>query len=370
MGFSKPTLLCGRSIFRFAAVALFASALAAGCGDDDDEEGTGGSSGRGGSAGTAGRDGSAGTSGKGGTSGTGGMSSGGTAGSGGSAGSDASAGTGGSSPDGGAEAGDAGIATLSVETHSTLGEVVAANGKTLYIYGGDTPGGTNTDSGAPTAPAGGCTANCLRPFYSGSTDVTDGLSAADFGDFDRGGNLQATYKGWPVYTSDGDSAPGDANADGQDDLWHAVTVPFYSVVTMRRVVTYGGDAGVPITYLADGKGLALYIFTDDTPAADGGAPLSACGSPNCLRAWPPTAPLGSTGKIVSSVSRSDFDAFTWTPPPRDGGATPGPIDHMVYKGWPIYYWWRDYVPGETTGQCRSGGTWLVAEINGNWGVCE
>ncbi len=54
-----------------------------------------------------------------------------------------------------------------------------------------------------------------------------GLSASDFGSFDRGGGvLQSTFKGWPVYTYLGDAAPGDVNGDGTALKWFATKLPF------------------------------------------------------------------------------------------------------------------------------------------------
>jgi predicted lipoprotein with Yx(FWY)xxD motif len=200
--------------------------------------------------------------------------------------------------------------------------------------------------------------------YNAEWSVRGGLARRDFTEFTRADSQkQLAYKGWPLYTSDSDTRPGHTTSDGMEKLWHAVATPFYTVIIRRSTVAEAdNDAGAPYsyTYLADGAGRSLYMFWHDTPA-DGGPPTSGC-SRNCIRAWPPTE-VGNL-KIVSSLSRADFDALTWTPIQRDGGPPPREIDQLVFKGWPIYYWWRDYVPGDTTGHCA--GDWSLAEIDGDF----
>jgi len=346
--------------------ALLACALAVGCGDDEDDDGGGG---RAGSSGSGGRGGSSGSGGTGGLAGSGGN--------GGNAGQDASAGSGGDGGGAGGQggidgdSGDASSETVFEVRRSTLGDVVAANGRTLYFFGGDVPGGADAtpDAAASSAtPQANCTTGCLPPFYSASFSVRNGLARRDITEFTRGDSqMQLAYKGWPIYTSSSDTLPGQTSSDGMGKLWHAVATPFYSVVIRSSTVTEQRDAGVApysYTYLADGKGLSLYMFWDDTPAADGGAPVSGC-SGRCLNRWPPME-VGDL-KVVSSLSRSDFDILTWTPDYGDAGPPSGQIDQLVYKDWPMYYWWRDYAPGQTYGHCVR--KWSLAQIDGDFTDC-
>lgn len=370
-----------RSIGRIVLPAMTITALFIGCGDDDDDNaGTGGNAGTVGKGGAGGKGGTAATGGSGGTAGTGALAgtggSGAAGGKGGSGGQDASIdGSAGTSTDGsagtatdGGENDDASIlesATASVETSTKLGDVVAANGKTLYFFGGDIPAGNSTaDGGAFVEASDHCTENCLTPFYAKTIHVTDALLLSDFSEFtNHYGHRQITYMGWPVYTAPIDSAPGDTKADGIDKLWHAVKTPFYKIVVRRSVVVEQMEGGTtyPYTYLADGKGRSLYMFWDDTPA-DGGDPVPSCQN-KCLIAWPPISPLDLT--IVSSLSRKDFSSVNWTPLVPDGGDPDASkaIDQLVYQGWPIYYYQKDYDPGDTAGHCYK--RWCLAEISGD-----
>ncbi|HEY6555875.1 MAG TPA: hypothetical protein VI072_01325 [Polyangiaceae bacterium] len=355
-----------RSISVVFSGALLACSLAAGCGDD--EEGNGGRGGRGGSGG---RDASAGSGGGGGLAGGGGSS--------GSSGADASAGTGGTAGDAStSEAGDFGDAEagpparMELRSTSKLGTVLQANGRTLYFFGGDAPAGENThpEAGvASTSAQANCSSDCLRPFHAGSLSLGFGMSRLDFGEFKRrDGQWQSTYRGWPLYSADTDTAAGQLTADGQDKLWHAVAVPFYSVIIRRSTVSQRRRDASPstyeYTYLADGAGMSLYMYWDDLPAADGGRAVSGC-SGNCLVRWPPKH--HGDLKIVSSLSASDFGFLRWTPDYEDAGPPVGEMDQLTYKGWLMYYWVRDYAPGNTTGHCVP--EWSLAEIDGNFTDC-
>lgn len=343
---------------------ILACAAAAGCGDDEESGangGRGGGGGRGGSAGVAGG------------------GAGGTGGSGGSAGEDASAGTGGVDGDASApEAGDSGDveagppARMELRNTSKLGTVLQANGRTLYFFGGDAPAGENThpEAGAPSTSAqANCSSDCLRPFHAGSLSLGFGMSRLDFGEFTRrDGQKQTTYRGWPLYTADTDMAAGQLTADGQDELWHAIAVPFYSVIIRRSIVSQRRRDASPstyeYTYLADGAGMSLYMYWDDLPAADGGRAVSGC-SGNCLVRWPPTH--HGDLKIVSSLSASDFGFLRWTPDYEDVAPPVGEMNQLTYKGWLMYYYFRDYTPGNTTGHCVP--EWSLAEIGANFTDC-
>lgn len=174
-----------------------------------------GSSGEGpGEAGAAGSAGAAGEAGSesGGTGGTGGS----TAGTGG---------TGGANAGSGGAGGTAGASTAFTLQTTSIGQVIgAANNRTLYVFKNDTPG-----AGA-TAPVSACSGNCLGLwpiYYANPVTVPAGLSASDFGSFDRGaGVLQSTYKGWPLYFYSLDAKAEDVKGDNFGGNWFAAKVPF------------------------------------------------------------------------------------------------------------------------------------------------
>jgi predicted lipoprotein with Yx(FWY)xxD motif len=105
------------------------------------------------------------------------------------------------------------------------------------------------------------------------------------------------------------------------------------------VATPSGPAAVDVSqnatlgsFLVDSKGMTLYLFTKDTPNT------SACYS-GCEKAWPPlltngapTAGTGVTASMLGTTVRTD-------------GTT-----QVTYNGFPLYYWAKDKVAGDTTGQ--------------------
>lgn len=97
---------------------------------------------------------------------------------------------------------------------TSLGEVVVdGEGMTLYMFDKDTQGG---DTSA-------CTGACLQnwPPLIASDDepagdgVTGQLSTIETAD----GEQQVTLNGWPLYYFAGDSAAGDVNGQGVQDVW-------------------------------------------------------------------------------------------------------------------------------------------------------
>jgi predicted lipoprotein with Yx(FWY)xxD motif len=99
-------------------------------------------------------------------------------------------------------------------------------------------------------------------------------------------------------------------------------------------------------FLADGKGMTLYMYTKDAKGT------SNCYD-KCATAWPPLntggAPVaggGIDGSLLGTTTRTD-------------GKT-----QVTYNGWPLYYWFKDQQPGDTTGQ-NVGGVWFVLSPKGD-----
>ncbi len=119
-----------------------------------------------------------------------------------------------------------------------------------------------------------------------------------------------------------------------------------SLFTLLTGVTMALAAGLEIktkdgvgSYLADDKGMTLYLFKKDT------ANTSACLGP-CVEKWPVyyndtvVAPLGTSRDDFGMISREDGKKQT------------------TYKGMPLYYYFKDKEAGDVNGQ-GVGNVWYV-----------
>jgi predicted lipoprotein with Yx(FWY)xxD motif len=100
---------------------------------------------------------------------------------------------------------------------TAVGPVLAdAKGLTLYWYAKD------------TKMASACTGSCATawPPLTGQPMAAMGVRlVGKFGTIKRAnGMLQATYKGHPLYTYAGDSAPGQTKGNGLGGVWHVLHV--------------------------------------------------------------------------------------------------------------------------------------------------
>jgi predicted lipoprotein with Yx(FWY)xxD motif len=100
---------------------------------------------------------------------------------------------------------------------TSAGPVLAdAKGFTLYWYAKD------------TRMSSACTGSCATawPPVTGKPTAVMGVRlVGKFGTITRAnGVLQATYKGHPLYTYAGDSAPGQAKGNGLGGVWHVLKV--------------------------------------------------------------------------------------------------------------------------------------------------
>ncbi len=98
-----------------------------------------------------------------------------------------------------------------------LGDVVADTaGLTLYVFDPDQQG----DSTCYDA----CAASWPPLLIDGSAAGGEGVDNSLLGSTTRNdGTTQATYDGWPLYYWAGDSAPGDTNGQGVQDVWWVIT---------------------------------------------------------------------------------------------------------------------------------------------------
>jgi predicted lipoprotein with Yx(FWY)xxD motif len=100
------------------------------------------------------------------------------------------------------------------------------------------------------------------------------------------------------------------------------------------------------SYLTNGTGWTLYLFTKDT--VNSGA--SSCYG-QCATFWPPLYGSASSLSLPPGVSASAFGTITRT----DG------TKQITYQGWPLYYYAGDKAVGQTNGQNKFN-TWFVVNI--------
>jgi predicted lipoprotein with Yx(FWY)xxD motif len=80
--------------------------------------------------------------------------------------------------------------------------------------------------------------------------------------------------------------------------------------------------------LTDAASMTLYVFDKDAA----GSGKSACNG-DCARNWPPLA------ATAADKASGDFSVIT-----RDDGS-----QQWAYQGKPLYRWYKDQKPGDTTG---------------------
>ncbi|WKN41742.1 fasciclin domain-containing protein [Tunicatimonas pelagia] len=196
---------------------------------------------------------------------------------------------------------------VQLSQNDTFGEIlVDAEGNTLYLF---TP-----DVNGESACTGGCVER-WPVFYAEELTVGSGLNTTDFGTITReDGSPQTTYKGWPLYFFQNDTAPGDVEGDGLGDVWFVAKD--YTVFLGRQEID-----GEMTDYLVNEDGLTLYLFTVDS------AEQSNC-TGGCLDAWPPFLIDGVT--VPSLLSGDDF-----------GTTTTEEGDITMYRHRPLYFFVND-----------------------------
>lgn len=182
------------------------------------------------------------------------------------------------------------------------GRLIDATGRSLYYFARDVPAAGSAD------PTSNCPGGCLDIwpiFHTADVISTTAYDASDFGSFMRSdGQMQTTYKGWPLDYFASDSAPGDHNGEGVNDIWFVATddIDFYDVLVMDS-----NDSN-PGLYLADAAGRTLYYFTADTPGSGSTDPVSACTASPCRDNWPVFD--AQDDEVPSILDKSDLGEFT------------------------------------------------------------
>ncbi|MBT8200329.1 MAG: hypothetical protein KJO36_07420 [Acidimicrobiia bacterium] len=220
-------------------------------------------------------------------------------------------------------------------TTTGLGDVLAdGDGNVLYLFLPDAQGPSvcNGDCAAawPPLPVGPIAGSGVDAGLMGTATRDDGTE-------------QVTYNGWPLYYFQNDSAPGDTNGQGINDVWFVVSPDG------EGVDIPGPEASVVVTssglgeILTDDQGNTLYLFTPDQQGP------SVCYE-DCAVSWPPLleGPVAGDGINPSLLGTVD----------RDDGTT-----QVTYGGWPLYYFANDAAPGDTNGQGVND-VWFVVDAAG------
>ncbi|MGW0832054.1 hypothetical protein [Streptomyces prunicolor] len=107
--------------------------------------------------------------------------------------------------------------TVTARAVDGVGTVVTdTNGMTLYRY----------DKDEPSPSKWTCKGTCVKtwiPVIVPESVQTSGVGKSLLGTVHRDGRPQLTLAGWPLYRYVGDTAAGQANGQGKDGTWHAVT---------------------------------------------------------------------------------------------------------------------------------------------------
>lgn len=226
--------------------------------------------------------------------------------------------------------------TLQLAKNDELGTFLAdQDGYTLYMFTKDVRGTSN------------CYDECLKAWPAllteGDPTLMEGVMQALVGTTTRkDGSVQLTYNGWPLYYYEKDAKPGDVTGQAVGTVWWVVSPEGNIIKPSGLTVAENDKYG---KFLADEKGMALYMFTKDT------ANVSNCYE-ECEIAWPPLLTL--TGPELGEGTDSALVGETTR---KDGSK------QVTYNGMPLYYWEKDMAPGDTTGQ-NVGTVWFLVAPDG------
>jgi predicted lipoprotein with Yx(FWY)xxD motif len=244
--------------------------------------------------------------------------------------------------------------TINVATDPTLGQIlVDGKGMTLYIFTKDGPDQSN------------CTGNCLANWppllTQGHPTLGAGIDTSLVGTATLAdGTKIVTYDHKPLYYFIHDTKSGDTTGEGVGGVWYVISPTGHEIegpsesaatATIAPIATFVEPTINVATdptlgqILVDGRGMTLYIFTNDAPDQ------SNC-SGNCLANWPPLLTQGNP-TLGPEVDDSKIGTATLA----DGTRI------VTYNHMPLYYFIHDTNPGDTNGQ-GVGSVWYVINPDG------
>jgi len=221
---------------------------------------------------------------------------------------------------------------VNLANDSNLGSyLVNQDGRALYFFSRDVSGSSACEDGCLDA---------WPVFYRADFEMGSGLDQSDFGTITReDGELQTTYKGWPLYYYSGDTSPNQINGEGIGEVWF-VAKPDYTLMLATQVVEGAGNNA--ISYLVDAEGNSLYYFLNDQDNE------SVC-TDGCLQAWPAFREVADI-ILPSTLNKGAFAVIDRT----DG------IQQLTYAGRPIYFFAQDAARGETKGATVP--NWTISQL--------
>jgi predicted lipoprotein with Yx(FWY)xxD motif len=127
--------------------------------------------------------------------------------------------------------------TVFIMDNSSAGRYLAdPEGRTLYVFARDTPG-------SGTSACSGVCQSLWTPFRAQTVFAPSDIPASDFSTITgEGGELQTTYKGWPLYHYTGDTKAGELNGQDYLGLWSAAAVGTSSPLTVTPAATTAASA--------------------------------------------------------------------------------------------------------------------------------
>ncbi|GAB3019628.1 hypothetical protein [Bowmanella dokdonensis] len=228
--------------------------------------------------------------------------------------------------------------------HSTQGSIlVAESGLSLYFFANDVEG-QSACLGAEDDPAGGTNdpescAGVWPPLLAADSAqaLPDSQDMHQWQMVTRNdGTQQWAYLGYPVYLYSGDSAQGDINGEGINNVWHlARPTPVKQAQVgglssqvangTVRTLSLSGDALETVRQEKDG--FSLYLFDNDPIAT------STCTSESCMGNWPPLiADAQAKAEAELTLEVQDNEFVQWS-----------------FRGKPLYLFSGDQQPGEANG---------------------
>lgn len=108
----------------------------------------------------------------------------------------------------------------------------------------------------------------------------------------------------------------------------------YQAPTPGYALTTASNSSIG-TYLTDGRGMTLYHLSGDQ-----GSYTSKCTDASCTGIWPPF--FAPSTSVPANLDPADFGAIIVNGYKQ--------YQQTTYKGWPLYYFYRDMKPGDIYGQ--------------------
>ncbi|HSO85978.1 MAG TPA: fasciclin domain-containing protein, partial [Draconibacterium sp.] len=165
-----------------------------------------------------------------------------------------------------------------------------------------------------------------------STDLSDGMIVETYNDSEK--KLKVTINGAGVFINNAKVTVADVVAD--NGVVHVIDVVLIPSADVK--ITETESMGKIIT---DAYGRTLYLFSRDSKGA------SLC-TGGCLNNWPIFNAEGI--EAGAGLNATDFGTID-----RGDG-----VMQTTYKGWPLYYYVQDTVPGQMLGEGVIG-KWFVAK---------